>query len=177
MKKQLALIVAFGLFSIPAMAQGIGEKTGVNAMVGASPSTPDFVKTAAISDMFEIESSKLAEQKSDAASKKFAAKMIADHSKTSAELKQIAPKAKAEIPAALDSAHQSKMDTLKGLSGADFDRQYDQMQVEAHENAVSLFERYAQGGDNSALKAFAQKHLPHLRGHLKMAKELKTAAR
>lgn len=41
-------------------------------------------------------------------------------------------------------------------------------------NAVSLFERYAQGGDNSELKAFAQKHLPHLREHLKMAKGLKT---
>ena len=81
-EKQLALVFAFGLLSIPAMAQGVGEKTGVNAMIGASPSTADFVKMAAMSDMFEIESSKLAEQKADANSKKFAAKMIEDHSKT-----------------------------------------------------------------------------------------------
>jgi putative membrane protein len=40
----------------------------------------------------------------------------------------------------MDSAHQSKVDKLKGLSGSEFDRQYDEMQVDAHETAVSLFD-------------------------------------
>jgi putative membrane protein len=159
-----------------AFAQGIGEKTGINAVVGAAPSTADFVKMVAISDMFEIESSKIAQQKADAASRKFAAKMIEDHTKTSAELKGLAPKANIELPTAMDSSHQSKVDKLKALGGADLDREYDAMQVDAHESAVSLFERYAKGGDNADLKAFAQKHLPHLQEHLKMARELKTDA-
>jgi putative membrane protein len=107
--------------------------------------------------MFEIESSKLASARADASSKQFATKMISDHTETSAELKAIAPKAGVEIPGALDSSHQSKLDKLKGLQGADFDREYDSMQVDAHENAVSLFERYAKGGDNAELKAFAAK--------------------
>jgi putative membrane protein len=47
------------------------------------------------------------------------------------------------------------------------------MQVDAHENAVSLFERYAKGGDNAELKAFAAKQLPHLQEHLRMAKDLR----
>ena len=174
MKTKLLLIAAFGLFALPAMAQGVGERTGINAVVGAAPSTPDFAKMVAISDMFEIESSRLAQQKADADSKKFAAKMIEDHAKTSAELKQLASKAKIELPSAMDSSHQSKIDKLKGLNGADFDRQYDAMQIDAHEDAVSLFDRYAKGGDNADLKAFASKTLPHLQQHLKMAKELKT---
>jgi len=39
----------------PAAAQSVGEKTGINSTLGVSPSTPDFIKQVAISDMFEIE--------------------------------------------------------------------------------------------------------------------------
>jgi putative membrane protein len=76
--KKFALIAAIVLIATPALAQDIGEKTGINTLVGAAPSTADFVKMVAIRDMFEIESSKLAQQKADANSKNFAAKMIED---------------------------------------------------------------------------------------------------
>jgi putative membrane protein len=58
--------------------------------------------------MFEIESNKLAEQKGNAAEKSFASQMVKDHTKTSNELKElvVSGKVKAELPAALDSAHQ-----------------------------------------------------------------------
>ena len=46
------------------------------------------------------------------------------------------------------------------------------MQIAAHKDAVSLFERYGKEGDNAELKAFANKTLPHLQMHLKMAQEL-----
>ena len=46
------------------------------------------------------------------------------------------------------------------------------MQVSAHKSAVSLFERYAKGGDNAKLKDWARKTLPHLQHHLEMAKML-----
>jgi len=74
----------------------------------------------------------------------------------------------------MDSAHQTKLDKLKGLKDAAFDREYDDMQRAAHKDAVSLFEQYSKSGDNVDLKAFAAKHLPHLREHLKMAEDLKT---
>ena len=54
------------LIAAPALAQSVGEKTGVNSVLGVSPSTPDFVKQVAISDMFELESSKLAQQMGNA---------------------------------------------------------------------------------------------------------------
>jgi putative membrane protein len=170
------LAAAFTLFAFAANAQSVGEKTGVNSALGVSPSTQDFVTQAAVSDMFEIESSKLAQQHADESSKTFAAKMIKDHTETSTELKALVSsgKVKATLPTALDSAHQSKLDKLKGLKGAEFDREYDDMQRAAHKDGVSLFERYAKGGDNADLKAFAAKHLPHLQEHLKMAEGLKT---
>jgi putative membrane protein len=171
--RKFVLVAAALLAAGPAAAQSVGEKTGANALIGRAPSTQDFVTVAAISDMFEIESSKLAQQKADAASKAFAAKMVADHSKTSAELKSLAANAKVELPKGMDSSHQSKLDKLKSLNGNDFDDEYDSMQVAAHKDAVSLFERYAKGGEHNGLKAFAAKTLPHLQQHLKMAQELK----
>ncbi|HEX3571158.1 MAG TPA: DUF4142 domain-containing protein, partial [Acidobacteriaceae bacterium] len=64
------------LVATPVLAQSVGEKTGVNSMVGITPSTQDFVTEAAQSDMFEIQSSKLALDSQDAPTKDFAQKMI-----------------------------------------------------------------------------------------------------
>jgi putative membrane protein len=46
------------------------------------------------------------------------------------------------------------------------------MQVSAHTDAVSLFERYAKGGDNPKLKDWAGKTLPALQHHLQMAEQM-----
>jgi putative membrane protein len=170
------LIIALGcmLFAGPALAQSAGEKTGVNSALGISPSTADFVKEVAISDMFEIESNKLAQAKGNTAEKSFASQMVTDHTTTSTELEALVSggKVKAELPAGLDSSHQNKLDKLKGASGKDFSSDFDSMQVSAHKDAVSLFERYANGGENADLKNWAGKTLPTLKHHLEMAQGL-----
>jgi putative membrane protein len=170
-------IIALGcvLFAAPALAQSVGEKTGVNSTLGIAPTTADFVKEAAISDMFEIDSSKLAQDKGNAPEKSFASQMITDHTKTTTELKGLVSsgKVKADLPSALDSSHQSKLDKLRGESGKDFSSDYDSDQLSGHKDAVSLFERYAKGGDNADLKDWAGKTLPTLRHHLEMAESLK----
>jgi len=162
------------LVAAPALAQSVGEKTGVNSMLGVSPKTEDFVKEVAISDMFEIEAGKLAQQKGNAEEKTFASKMVTDHTKTSTELKGLVSsgKVKAELPAALDSSHQSKLDKLNGENGKDFSSEFNSIQVRAHKDAVDLFERYAKGGDNPDLKDWASKTLPALKHHLDMAQDL-----
>jgi putative membrane protein len=169
-------LIAFGclLLAGPALAQSVGEKTGVNSTLGIAPTTADFVKEAAISDMFEIASNKLAEDKGNASEKSFASTMVTDHTKTSTELKTMVSsgKVKADVPAELDSSHQSKLDKLKGESGKDFSSDFDSDQVSAHKDAVSLFERYAKGGDNADLKDWAGKTLPTLQHHLEMAQAL-----
>ena len=137
--KAVAIVVAISISAGAAFAQSVGEKTGVNSALGMAPKAADFVRLVAISDMFEIESSKLAQERADTSSKTFAARMVKDHTGTSTELKGIATKANFEVPGALDSSHQGKLDKLKGLQGADFDKEYDSMQVDAHKDAVDLF--------------------------------------
>lgn len=174
MKITPALCSIFLVLSPPVFAQSAGEKTGVNSLLGVSPSTADFVHEAAVSDMFEIQASRLAAEKAEGATKTFASQMVRDHQKTSDELKSLVKggTVKAEIPAAMSSSLQKKLDTLKSLNGADFDKQYRADQVKAHEDAVSLFQRYAKGGDSAPLKEWAAKTLPALEHHLKMAQEM-----
>jgi putative membrane protein len=160
-KAALILLGVFGAWSVA----GAADK---------SPTTAEFVKKAAMSDMFEVQSSQLAMQKGDDKDKAFAQQMITDHQKTTAELQDLLtkPGMHAQPPTTLDSKEQKKLDKLNKESGADFAKTYDKMQVAAHQQAVGLFKRYAQGGDNPTLKDWAARTLPVLQQHLQMAQDL-----
>jgi putative membrane protein len=172
--KRSAIAIGCLLLAGPALAQSAGETTGVNSALGIAPSTADFVKEVAMSDMFEISASKIAEDKGGAPQKEFASHMVSDHTATSTELKGLVSsgKVKAELPSGIDSSHQAKLDKLKGENGKDFSSDFDSIQVSAHKDAVSLFERYAKSGDNADLKDWAGKTLPALKHHLQMAQDL-----
>jgi putative membrane protein len=88
-------LVAYGLLSTAALAQSPTATTTPGAVPHANISTPDFVKKVAISDMFEIESSRLALTKQrDTDTKPFAERMVQDHQETSTELKQLVQSAR-----------------------------------------------------------------------------------
>ena len=168
-----ASVLSLALAATSVYAQSVGEKTGVNSVLGVAPSTADFVKEAALSDLTEIATSKLAQERGDVDAKKFASQMITDHSKTSEELKAlVSGDMKAALPTALDETHQKKVDKLKDAKADSFTSDYASMQVSAHKDAVSLFERYAKGGEDPKLKDWAGKTLPHLQHHLEMAQNL-----
>ena len=78
MKHIMIAAAAAALLSSAAFGQSLGEKTGVNSTLGISPTTQDFVKEAATSDMLEIAAAKIAQTKGNADEKAFAAQMITD---------------------------------------------------------------------------------------------------
>jgi putative membrane protein len=176
MKKFLTVLAATTMLTSVALAESVTEKTGVNSALGVAPSTQDFVTEAATSDMLEIQAGKIAQQKGNAAEKAFGAQMVADHTQTSEHIKGLVTsgKLKAELPKELPSSAQSKLDKLNDAKNEDFSGVYDPMQVSAHEDAVSLFERYGKSGENAELKAWANKTLPALKHHLDMANKLDT---
>jgi putative membrane protein len=166
------LLGACLLLSGPAFGQSIGEKTGVNSALGITPTTTDFVNEAATSDMFEIQSSKLASDRTQGDIQSFAKQMVTDHPKTTGELQGLAPAAKVSLPKQMTTSQQDMLDKLKGLKGNDFAKQYMDDQVSAHKDAVSLFERYGKGGDNDQLKSWANQTVPTLQHHLDMAQSV-----
>lgn len=173
MKTTILALALAGFLTSTALAQSVSEKTGVNSALGIAPKTEDFIKEAAASDMLEIEAAKIAQRKGNADEKKFAGQMITDHTKTSSELKGMVPaEMTSAIPPSLDDSSQKKLDKLRDAKPEDFASDYDPMQVSAHKDAVSLFERYAQGGENAKLKDWAGKTLPALQHHLQMAEQM-----
>jgi putative membrane protein len=135
----------------------------------------DFANTAAASDAFEIETSKLVQSKGSSADvKKFAAEMIKAHTDSTAKIKAAAAKATPAITPVptLTAEQQGKLDALSQLSAADLDRQYAADQVVAHEKTLAAMQAYAESGDVPSLKTAAGEIAPVVQGHLDMAKAL-----
>jgi putative membrane protein len=139
--------------------------------------TPDFAKTVMSSNEFEIQSSKLAEEKAAAADvKEFAKQMIADHTKAGEGLKAALEKSNmTPEPPKLSPKHAAMVEQLKAASGEDFQMLYIDMQMQAHMEAVTLFRTYSGSGDDQNVVAFAKETLPTLEMHLMHVKELVAA--
>ena len=146
------------------------------ALIGCgAPSTPDFIQKAAMSDMYEVQAGKLAVEKSQSdAVKQFGQQMVDAHTKTTEELTGIVKtkNLKVELPSALDAKHQKLMDDLNSASVDNFDKAYAKQQVDAHQEAVSLFKKYGAKGDDADVKEFAEKTLPTIQHHLDEAEKL-----
>src|SRR5437764_9765577 len=128
-----------------------------NVSAAATTTAGGFVTAAATSDMYEIQAGKLAEQKAtDASVKKFAAKMVHDHTATTAKLQQLLKggSINATPPTELDERRKGMINNLSAASPSDFDKTYIDQQVSAHQEAVNLFNGYSNKGDNAALKDF-----------------------
>src|SRR5689334_8396239 len=111
---------------------------------------PDFVTKAAMSDMYEVAAAKIAQKRStNAEVKKFAAEMIKAHTKTTADLKKAIAASGAAVtpPADMDDHSKDNLGKLEKADAKDFDKKYMNDQVDAHQGALDLMQRYANDGD------------------------------
>ena len=158
-------------------AAAAGAPTAANP--AAAPLTAaDFVTKAASSDMFEITESKMAEKKATSPDvKKFAAMMIRDHTKSTADLKAAIAKSgqSLTLPTALPADLQSRVDDLAKTSGADFHKTYISQQVDAHTQTLAALQGYAANGDVPALKDFAANTAKVVQMHLDAAQKLQAS--
>jgi putative membrane protein len=173
--KNTSLFVALVAFTAaPAFVPpGAGAQTAT--MQSSQMTAPMFVQMMAMSDMFEIQSSQAALKNSkDAEVRKFAQMMIDDHTKMSAELKAAvqAGNVSTQIPMSLSGEKAQMLQELSAMSGEKFDGMYWKAQVQGHQEALKLAQSYASNGDNAALKQHAQKGVPIIEQHLKMAQKM-----
>lgn len=148
------------------LATGLLLASASPAALAASLSAEDFAHKAAISNRFEVESSRLALEKSRQADlRTFAQQMIRDHTAAGDRLKSVVEGSNLgiELPEQLDTEHQKMLDQL--AASTSFDNDYLSMQAKAHQDAVTLFQSYASEGDAPTLRAFASETLPTLHSH------------
>ena len=177
-------VVAVGLLAAPpifAQTGQPGHAAATSAKDALDQEDKTFVREAAIGGMAEVELSKIAQKSENGdvkrfadrmIEKRFADRMIEDHTKANEQLTSIMTGLGVDLPKALDSEHERIRQKLQTLHGKAFDDQYMHDVVEDHNKAVKLFQQEERSGHNTELKQFAQKTLPTLEEHQKMALEL-----
>jgi len=131
----------------------------------------EFMKTAALGGMMEVELGKFAQRSSNPQVKAFAAQMVADHTKANNKLKALAYKSEILLPTEYFFDQAEHIKKMKSLSGPDFDKHYIAMMVDDHSKTVALF-RSATETTSKELRAFATETLPVLEGHYAKAKAI-----
>jgi putative membrane protein len=135
----------------------------------------EFLAKAMRDGMWQIQASHLALQKaSDPDVKKFAARMIDDHSKMGQEIAELAKISGAKLPEEITADQKIRFDDMSKLIGHGFHKRFMQYNVDDHENYVKDFSEQAEKGSDVGVKAFAARHLPTLKEHLQLAKGVYT---
>jgi len=172
-RKQTIIAVVAGMLLTPALALAADENAGQ-----LSRGDYKFLKDAAQGGQTEVELGELAKQKGTSQSvKNFGETMVTDHSKANDELKAIAAKKGATLPATLSHGERSDIEHLQKATGADFDKDFASRMVKDHKKDVKDFEDAAKDLKDPDLKAFAAKTLPTLQEHLRMAQEMEAAVK
>jgi putative membrane protein len=154
----------------------VGGANAADAAPAAAGAAQSFANVAAASDAFEIETSRLAlANGASAAVKSYANKMIEAHTASTAKLKTAAAAASPAVTPdpAFNAEQQQKLDQLKMLNGAAFDRAYKAEQTAGHQQTLDALKAYAATGDAAPLMTFAADTVPVVTAHLNMAKALK----
>ncbi|MFD1786739.1 DUF4142 domain-containing protein [Sphingomonas floccifaciens] len=177
MMKTLSLSVAVALAgtTLTAAAQTPPAPPPPAAKAQATP----YVMAAGKSDLYEIESSRIAMQKSRTpAVRNFADMLIKHHQKTTAATMVAARRAGMKpTPPTLGPGAAASIAELRAAGAADFDRVYLAQQLPAHQAALELHQSYGARGDQAALRTSAKAAVPIVRSHLTAAERLQANPR
>jgi putative membrane protein len=121
----------------------------------ASEADKVFVGKVSQGGMYEVEASKLAEQRATAADvKDVATAEVHDHDGVNEALKKIATAAGIDIATELNAEFKARLEKLSSTPPADFDAAYIEDMKQIHDKDEKLFAKEAEEGSES-FKAFA----------------------
>ena len=109
--------------------------------------------------------------------KQFGKRMVDDHGKELADLKQLASQKKVALPDAMDHGQKKEFDKLGKLSGKDFDKEYVKYEVEDHRDDIREQKEALDKKLDPALKQFAKDELATVTGHKQKIDALEAALR
>jgi len=128
----------------------------------------------------EIAAGKLAQQKGQSADiKSYGKQLVDDHTKADADVKAAATKAGISPSDSALTAHdremmrvdKNKMDQLKKMSGAEFDKTFAQVLAKDHDHMVSMLRDHKDDLQSPELKQLVDNTIPVLEQHKDMAEK------
>ena len=137
-----------------------------------------FALFAASSGSAEVEAARLVLKTTRSADVRGYAEHIArEHTKSAAELRRIVAPRGLVLPPTPTGRHLDMVTKLSGVRPQDMDEAFLQrFGIDAHKEAIALFERHVTDGRDAALKRYAEQTLITLREHLGAAQKLLHAA-
>jgi putative membrane protein len=137
----------------------------------SSEKDAQFLVEAAEINIREINLGKLAQTKGTSDHVKELGKMMVDqHTKSMADLTVLASSKMISIPTTETEKVNEAFRKLDQKSGDEFGKEYSDMMVNGHEDAISLFEKASSESTDMEIKTFASGALPELKAHLENAK-------
>ena len=104
--------------------------------------------------------------------KKFAEKMVTDHTKANEGLEKMASWKSLKVPHTLDADRKAKLEMLNKKSGAKFDRAYVQVQVTGHETMQHLLDHGEKTARMRTSRPSPRSRFRQSKSTIRMAKEL-----
>ena len=131
----------------------------------------EFLVDVAEINQEEINLGKLAQEKGSMTDVKELGKMmVAAHTKAYADLTALASQKSISLPASkTEDVNEAYTKMSEKKSGKDFDKEYCDMMVDGHKEAIDKFEKASNNSVDPDIKMMATNMLPELRKHLEMA--------
>jgi putative membrane protein len=171
---------------------GSSQSSGTTGMTGTTNTLGSSMDTSSLNDaqvaavvhalnLGEIQQAQVAVSKAKSPEvKRFAQHMLSDHrdmqSKDAALLSrlQITPSDNS-VSNQLKTDAQNELSTLQSATGKDFDRDYIDAQVRAHNQALELIDRMMSSVKSPELRAQLQKARPKIEDHMREAERIQQA--
>lgn len=161
-----------GTSTIPNPADQLGNMGGVKSDQQVAIDKI-FVKKAMQGSLAQVQLGQLTLQKStNDQVKKFAQKMIDDHTKLNDQMKPVAQQLRVDIPTEVSKKDKGLMGKMQGLSGAAYDQAYIKDMVKDHKQDLSEFQMEASNGHDPSVKDAAMQGSKIISEHLQMAQQL-----
>jgi putative membrane protein len=138
-------------------------QSGPGMPVPNQPNVPDrnFARAAAAGGLSEVELGQLAQHGGQSSAvRAFGERMVSDHSKADAQLKELVATASIPLPTMPDAEHRMRREQLDNVHGAAFDLMYIRGQIIDHQQTAQLLEYEIGSGQDEQLKSFASQVLP-----------------
>lgn len=189
MKRMIGILplLAAGVFSTAGSGLLAQSTTGTNLQQNDNKSTSSmklsavdktFMMKAEQSNLAEIKTSELAQQKATGENyKNFAQQMIDDHTTAENDLKQLAQSKGVTLTNDPGPKNRAAAARLTRLNGTAFDVNYRRIQHDGHAATIALFRKEIRSGQDADVKAYAQKYLPKIEEHYRMLAELKNSSK
>ncbi|MFO1497689.1 MAG: DUF4142 domain-containing protein [Verrucomicrobiota bacterium] len=134
------------------------------------------IQEAAKMNMATIQFGQLAAEKAENPElKRFAQTLQSDHQKAQTKLATIAQKHNVSLPTSLDAKCEEEMTKLRGLSGAEFDKEFAKGAVEGHAMALAHLQHASMQVKDSDLAQYMKDALAHVKEHQQRSREVAKA--